>query len=74
MTIAAAAGEATEYWDYPSAAPRENSKTGSGRSLRVPLFVVIDTAARPAIYFRHVEAGRFVLRSGNSARSKIANS
>jgi len=32
------------------------------------LFAAIDRANRPEIYFRHVEEGRFIVRSGHSSR------
>jgi hypothetical protein len=38
------------------------------------LFAAIDRAHRPEIYFRYVEAGRFIAKRGNSARSEKANS
>jgi len=38
------------------------------------VFPIIDIAARPAIYSRHVEAARFIFRGGNSTRPEKANS
>ena len=39
-----------------------------------PIFAVIDIAARPEVYYRHGEEGKFIVRSGNSARSEKAYS
>ena len=44
------------------------------RALPPPIFVAIDIAPRPAIYYRHGYKGRFIVQSGNSARSEKANS
>jgi hypothetical protein len=35
---------------------------------------LFDIAARPTIYYRHGYEGRFIAKSGNSARSEKANS
>jgi hypothetical protein len=40
----------------------------SQHALRALFFAVIDSAARPAIYYRHGKEGRILAKSGDSTR------